>query len=715
MVEETENPDIEAEVAALFCSDRLAGGTDEFVSQVGDFEEFAEEPIPLTRSEPAEPRNVELSGGLREAISERIGVWLQLAELDEKRGELLRQEGLAAEWRGELDRQRQEFSRPPNAEKLVALRERQAKKNAAGIPAGGEVVLALGERQWRLFEDLWRLDPKVTRAGAETCIKEPLYAVFSQIGLRAGQELLGRTAYLLALGELIARQGAERQGIRRRIEAFVAEQKKNTGILGRLTSAESQPPELQELLEKERRRLAYVAAIQRENVGLEKELTASFWNVYEAVAMKFAAGETPAPFAPFVRAFLRYGLLGSGEAFIDNAIAREILGDCQRAVENWDYAQGATHVLYADEYIWFCARGYTTPAIDQDLELNGKNTPPWRADKAWRRIINCNVCEMALRELLGKLQAEAVALRKRQEAAEQRKAMLDRRNPDHKAVYVQAAELAQTCRVEAARKERLCERLTGEWIPKQQAQREDAQSRLAEAGVPYVPGELGKREAQEVRRVTRLCAKLQEQFPPLALRDNFQPAKGQVNSRAELLAELAELEKADAVIFKEPLFPTEKKSQRVYLRFSPVLLIAPGCGFLGYSWNPRSGVELGRLVVPAYCPRPGLREKILHYLLADFRWETSKASAGVDLLTSDTVVAGYCTVRWDYRKRAKETREKAGIYTEESDRLNFRRHYSLYVSSANDGGKKLFFKCLEAYEVMLKYLGLPPGVDRLRK
>ncbi|MBN2713594.1 MAG: hypothetical protein JXR97_14330, partial [Planctomycetes bacterium] len=87
-----------------------------------------------------------------------------------------------------------------------------------------------------------------------------------------------------------------------------------------------------------------------------------------------------------------------------------------------------------------------------------------------------------------------------------------------------------------------------------------------------------------------------------------------------------------------------------------------------------------------------------------------------DLLTSDTIVAAYATVRWEYRKRSKEAREKAGIFNEENDRKNWRRHYSLYIQSALDGGKKLFFKCLECYEqVMLKYVDLPDGVERLRK
>ena len=99
--------------------------------------------------------------------------------------------------------------------------------------------------------------------------------------------------------------------------------------------------------------------------------------------------------------------------------------------------------------------------------------------------------------------------------------------------------------------------------------------------------------------------------------------------------------------------------------------------------------------------------------MADFRFDTSKEDAGVDLLTSETLVAAYATVRWDYRKRSKEIREKAAIYNEENDRKNWRRHYALHISSALDGGKKLFFKCPEVYEAVCKHMGLPAGVDKL--
>ena len=54
----------------------------------------------------------------------------------------------------------------------------------------------------------------------------------------------------------------------------------------------------------------------------------------------------------------------------------------------------------------------------------------------------------------------------------------------------------------------------------------------------------------------------------------------------------------------------KKVSQRIYLRHAPVLLLAPACGFMAYSWNPRAGNELGRLVGEAKkLPRAELRRR----------------------------------------------------------------------------------------------------------
>jgi hypothetical protein len=111
-----------------------------------------------------------------------------------------------------------------------------------------------------------------------------------------------------------------------------------------------------------------------------------------------------------------------------------------------------------------------------------------------------------------------------------------------------------------------------------------------------------------------------------------------------------------------------------------------------------------------------LREEILWTTLSDFRFDTSKASAGADLMTSDTLVAKYMEVRWNLRKREREARQKAGIYMEENERTNFRRHYAIYMKSADEAGKQLFFRCPELYELIIgKFIELPAGQTVLKR
>ncbi|MBF0196776.1 MAG: hypothetical protein HQL32_03665, partial [Planctomycetes bacterium] len=98
-----------------------------------------------------------------------------------------------------------------------------------------------------------------------------------------------------------------------------------------------------------------------------------------------------------------------------------------------------------------------------------------------------------------------------------------------------------------------------------------------------------------------------------------------------------------------------------------------------------------------------------------FRYDTAKENAGMDLITSDTICAAYAKVRFDYRKKSKEFREKAGIYKDMKDKENFKVHYRLYIDSMDESGKKLFFKCNEMYEAYVKYVPLPPGKQKLSR
>ena len=111
-----------------------------------------------------------------------------------------------------------------------------------------------------------------------------------------------------------------------------------------------------------------------------------------------------------------------------------------------------------------------------------------------------------------------------------------------------------------------------------------------------------------------------------------------------------------------------------------------------------------------------MREAIVVDAFSDFRYDTSKEQAGNDVMNSDTLVAAYAEVRWILRKKDKEVRQKVGIFTDENERTNWRRHYAMYINSAYDGGKQLFFKCPDLYELVInKFIELPEGIPVLAR
>jgi hypothetical protein len=179
---------------------------------------------------------------------------------------------------------------------------------------------------------------------------------------------------------------------------------------------------------------------------------------------------------------------------------------------------------------------------------------------------------------------------------------------------------------------------------------------------------------------------------------------------------LLALEKRDPNAFLVNLVSSKKRELRVNLRLSPALIITPSAGIQGFSWSPRAGVECGRLAFPSIFLRSKMSEKAMILMLSDFRFDTTKLGAGMDLMNSDTFIAGLMRIRWDFRKKAKDVREKACVYTDLNERLNFRRIYEVWINSALEGAKKLFYKNYQlSDEVMCKYFDLPEGVERLRK
>lgn len=644
------------------------------------------------------------SAALEKLVRTRLAILLKLEALAQDRQKLLQMPDLTPEVHSELARQARELKRFPTAEvarqNLEQMQER-LKRRREGIIFGGlppiseslTRALDLSARQWRLFVLREELVGQLLATAGALSAAEPLFELLSPAS-GPPPAVLGWANYATAVEAMRRWTMGQRDGLVELREQTRREDR--AAIDGSLAQLN-----------------ALIAAAGRELTLIEPAMVESFWTAYSQAAAALAEGAVAPHLQPPLRAFLRYGLISTAPGFIDPDLGRRLLEEAGRYIETLDESVEATHVFYADEYIDLVARGWIPPSVDEDLELNQRGSTPWLRDKAWRRSIAARARTSALQQVARQLEGQVRTLHAVNASLASHSAGLEHKDRHSHSQRASAREEIHGNQIRITRAMQALERIRLHLLPEEELRGRNFGFKISELGGPYSPGELARREAERLHRVCRLCAKLKDPFPPFVLRDRFRPEC--VNDRDVLLREIREMESSDPTVFKESIVPSRRSGLRVDVRYSPYLVLSPCCGFLGFSWNPRTTLDAGRLVVPLYTPRAGILKMMLLNLFADFRWDTSKDSAGMDVLTSDTLVAAYGTVRWEYRHRSKDTRQKAGIYSHETDRKNWRRHYALFVTSAHEGGKKLFFKCPDIYNVAVKYLGLPDGIKPLKK
>lgn len=725
--------------AAFADTEEVDAADEEFVSHpeeseggagvLGEFDAEGEEDISFNSTACEKLTPLPVSKELKAMIDARIGALFLLDELDRERQKLLAKPGLAdnakmyllqqnAEWRALPEKEAVQEKKAALDQKIGKIREQLRAQQIDGYegqkieaPSDDvEQVWAMSLKQYSLLLQRSEVLPALLEA-CETYLKsEPFYNLLMAFHYPA-RPLFSLAVFQLALENWLARLNEKRKELLKQSGA-ASESARGFFNKGKKDAADEKA-RLDAQLEN---CTLHINNINREIAALQKNLVSEFWRIYEFCACLFVSGKLPDKSVPIVRAFLRYGLLGHAPWFIAPEVQKYIMLDCVQDVKNdYDPAMSACNIVYADEYLRFIVLGHYTPSIDENLELTARNTPEWSADKALRRIAYSRTRAHVLKERRSDLIQRISQLRAKQEEMVLLRAKLIKGAKDYKKRNAELAQSIQHCKVEAARFERVVQRIDEKEASSLIERATMARERLHNSGVNITAFHIARKEAAGIHRVCRLCAKLKDPFLPFVLRDNFKPESGVVNSRAQMRKALEYVENCDRNIFNDLLVNSRKENQRIHLRCHPVFLITPSCGFLGYSWNPRVGVEAGKLVFPGYCPRPGIAERMLYNTLADFRWDTSKAAAGVDLLTSDTLVAAYSAVRWDYRKKKRENREKALIFNELNDRQNWRRHYELYLQSAQDSGRKLFYKNVEVYEVVVKYIGLPEGCEKLRR
>ncbi len=703
---------------------------DNSTSIVGEFDEEESEDIVFSTAKCESIIPLPVSKELKKVMDLRINIIVALEKMEKERQDKIAAQVLddgaknaymiqSAELRHMPSREQAEEKKNSLEMKIGAIRSKIQQQNSdPEYPADEKIAppskeleeaWAMAIHQHSLFIQHGEAQKFILRETEKYYREEPLFHLLDSVNYPA-RNIFSFSIYQLGLENWQSRLQEKRKEA---VKGLTEIEESSKGFFNK--KKKSTTEEKQKLEDDVCNYNIYTSCISREIHTLQKNLTDEFWKLYEFCACLLVSGKIPEKRLPIIRSFLRYGLLGHAPWFISPEIMRHLLTDCSRNIKKvYDPAMAASNVVYADEYISFIVDGSFTPSIDENLELTARNTAEWSADKALRRIAYSRTRSHTLREMRSDLVKRIIKLRKKQDEMVETKSKLLKTAKDYKKRNAELAQNIQHCKVESARFERIVTRIDEKEIPELIERANMAKDRLTKSGVTMTAFNLARKESNAIHRVSRLCAKLKDPFLPFVLRDNYKLDSGVTNSREEIQNELKSIERADRNIFNEILVNSRKASQRLHMRYHPVFLITPSCGFLGYSWNPRVGVETGKLVFPGYCPRPGLRDRMLYNMLADFRWDTSKAAAGVDLLTSDTLVAAYSTVRWDYRKKKRENREKALIFNELNDRQNWRRHYEIYLQSAEDSGRKLFYKNYEVYEVVIKYIGLAEGKERLK-
>ncbi len=686
---------------------------------------------PAETSSPSQaPRHglaeIEFPESLQQAITSRLELWVKLMRLEQRRIEMLEQ-CPTAELHAEIARQNAQLRNIPYRQKLLqALKTVRRKRDQVAatltqqapspVEANSPINPSLKELHLTLLDLaieqieilLVRSDFRdvVVEAAQPLCEDEPLCQIGDLHGID-GASLVAWTYYAAAVEQEVRRYQALVDEHDARMAELVESRKHASLIDKLLTTTQDVPPLDPEILTRKQ-------AAENELNSIETFLNDLFWALYEKMAWLFASGELePSEQIP-VRAFLRYGLVSSHAGLIAGDKRDFILQDCAVNRYVWHNTPNATHVVYADEYIEAVHHRNTTPGPDEQLELNNRGSDLWKADRLWRWSIFSE-------KLIELYQERRVALVRQIEQLGQQCAALETEFQDLKYVSSRQSEAESANRrllelyPHFARLRRILEQFEGKLIPRLRELTNDGSDKIDEICRILTPQKIIRREVQFIRRLARLAGRLKTPFPQFVLRDIFDPHHAGYHHRQAVLDAVRIHEETDQFAFHQVLIPNKVRDRRLTMRIPPTIILVPGCGIMSVAVNPRQSNDAGKIMIPLLCRYPDQLPKMITHAMADFVWDCSMEQAGKDWITADALCAAYANVRWEYRHHHAETQRKSGFHRKNNDRQDWRGHYELFVSSIKDGGRRLLAKCPDVYEVVLKFIGLPPGIERCHR
>ncbi|MCC8189612.1 MAG: hypothetical protein LIP77_03105, partial [Planctomycetes bacterium] len=469
------------------------------------------------------------------------------------------------------------------------------------------------------------------------------------------------------------------------------------------------------LAEEDKRIREKVVMFSREMTYVQKLLIREFWRVYSRVVEHYIPRSQTMPMV--VRAFLRYGVIGFNPWWMRDEVRDHIVLDCSdNILHGLKTGLEEINVLYADEYLAAVYNMECTPSPDEEILAGDKTSIEWKSDRAYRRVINSRSYSALIREKLGDLDKRLKTL-EAGIAGLGGKIRAVNAKPFASREGVQGWEKEQEAlNIRRANLVKHIQNLGGEVLDQIREGREESERRFlnGELELPDAASIL-LRECRLMAEASHRMAGGREYFLPLMVRERFLLADEVVNDRDTVAATIQGIERRDPGIFLKTLVHAKKRANRITMRMSPTVIIIPAAGLSGVCAAPREGMEGGHLIIPTCFAKEGIRSKQFANLFADYRWESSRCEAGLDIMTSDTLAGTFMKMRWEWRNQPKEKREKALIINELTDAANWRRIYELYLSDSLEGGRRLFLRNPDCYRAIIgNYMDLPEGVSPLQ-
>lgn len=690
--------------------------------------------------------SIPISPELMAAINDRLALYSRLNDLVEERKQFrLSHPDLSEEVEEEFKRQDSELDDLPTTEEterqLSFLRDRkeqfaeairQARDLSLPDPAKPtpDMVFAeeLAVKQWRLIgESNRKALPPIYREAYSLAANEPLAQELHAAGISHGR-LFGGAMYLLALEALAAIANQKRFRIAGALADTVdgtsdesggstetsGEPGKKSGTPTKLSQIRRQRAQLKS---EEHINAIRVELASREARFIEKVMSREFHSVYKKAALSFVPDYESMPVS--VRAFLRHGVVGFAPWWMTKEVRDFILKDSSDNIStDRSCSLRTTNVLYADEYLFAVSTMECTPSPDEELQRCSPSSIEWRTDRAYRRIVNARTYNVLMEEMLSLQEATRTYLGGEVENLENQIASVKRKTflRDKEELY-ELQRKHEQLRNRYRNSSNNMERIHDELIPSILDAMEDAE-RHFRTGDLRIPDQetLINREVDALFRISRRLEGTRERFVPMAVREHYRARVEKVNERKTVRAALARMEELDPGIFVRTIIPAKSIRTRVDLRMGPTVILFPSAGENCLCSMGREGMERGHLVMPTCFVKTHLRSRQMTYMFADFRWETSRAMAGRNVYSSDTMVGVIARMRRDAMEQSEAANEKRLIFLNMSGKENWRRIYELYLPNALNAGRALFQYNTELYEELIgKYIDPLEGVKILRR